>query len=128
MAPARRPRCTWRQFFRPVLTRLEDLVLPSTVTWNGAAGNKLWNDAGNWVGKILPAAADDVVISASGHFTISLSSAAVSVQSLTCNQDLTVNTAAQLAVGGKFTLQNARELTVDGAGSKFSASGATNID
>ena len=66
----RRVRARWRrrawgaldqQFaVRRHLDQLEDRLTP--VTWDGGGGNLRWTDPLNWVGDMLPTAADDVVI------------------------------------------------------------------
>ncbi|MCB0644943.1 MAG: hypothetical protein KDC44_25025, partial [Phaeodactylibacter sp.] len=43
----------------------------ATVTWDGDAGDGLWNTAANWDGDILPTATDDVVIDNGDAVTLS---------------------------------------------------------
>lgn len=43
----------------------------ATITWNGAAGNSDWHDAGNWIGGVKPGPADYAYIS--GAYTVNLS-------------------------------------------------------
>ena len=47
---ARRPRVS--RAWRPCLERLEDRVVPATVTWMGGSGN--WDAGANWAGGSVP--------------------------------------------------------------------------
>src|SRR5437763_1288414 len=50
--------------YRPRLEHLENLILPSTITWNGNADHSSWHLAGNWDLNRAPQAGDDVAIPA----------------------------------------------------------------
>ena len=60
------PKASYKNRLRGLTRRcrlepLESRCLLS-VTWTGGAGTHLWSDAANWLGGVLPAAADDVAI------------------------------------------------------------------
>jgi hypothetical protein len=47
------------------LVRLEDRVVPTTITWSGAAGDNQWLNSQNWQGGVLPTPVDDANIGSS---------------------------------------------------------------
>lgn len=54
----------------------------SQITWDGGGDAVSWNDAGNWVGNVVPGAADNVLLDNSvvaGSYTVNLPTGAVSV-------------------------------------------------
>ncbi|HET6323495.1 MAG TPA: malectin domain-containing carbohydrate-binding protein [Planctomycetaceae bacterium] len=79
---------------------LEDRTLLSgVVTWTGGAGTTNWATAANWSTNAVPGSGDDVVINVATNTTIQISSANVSVNSITTNAQLSVNSTAKLAAG-----------------------------
>ncbi len=71
--------------------RLEDRALLATITWGNAAGGN-WNVASNWVGGVLPANGDDVVIpNMTGTPTITFNSGSISLRSLSIREQLVVS-------------------------------------
>lgn len=105
---------------------LEERSTPAVITWDGGGGTLDWMTPANWVGDALPTAADDVVIGLPATDTVTLSGAAVSIQSLTCNSSLTVRASANLnlasasTIAGQFLLSSSvldgtGDLTVAGA-------------
>ena len=80
-----------------VVEVLEDRTLLSGVMWTGNAGDNQWTTPSNWSTGSLPGSGDSVVINASAGTTIQIASTTVSVQSITTNASLQVNTGATLA-------------------------------
>jgi hypothetical protein len=70
--------------------------LTSTVTWTGGAGTTHWTDAANWSTGAVPGAGDDVVINVATATTIQIYSATVSVNSVTTNAQISVDTGTSL--------------------------------
>jgi hypothetical protein len=52
--------------FQPLLSRLEERTLLSTITWTGDAGNNNWDTPGNWSSDSVPTASDDAVVGSTG--------------------------------------------------------------
>lgn len=112
-----------------------------TVTWDGEAGDGLWETPRNWSGDALPGPDDDVCVAGGAAVTLSFGSA--EVRSLTADGPLTVQRALLLAadsrVGGALTLDGidarlvgAGTLTVAGPliwmGGAMEGPGATHAD
>jgi hypothetical protein len=112
---------------------LEDRWLLSTILWNGNAGDGNWSTAENWVGGVLPGAADDAVIdNTSPPVTITLADP-VTVRSLTSTKDLVVQgtltvTAGPSSVSGALTLETTATLGVDGRTTSLTATGPTTLN
>ena len=70
-----------------------------TKTWIGAAGGN-WNVATNWSAGAVPTAADNVYIGLPAGQAVTISSGAVTVNSLTCDGDLTLSGNATLNLNG----------------------------
>jgi hypothetical protein len=84
----------------PVVRRLEDRTVPSTVTWTGAAGDFNWDTAGNWDSGKLPGPADNVFINQTG-ITITHSNAADADAVANVYSDSLINVSAgSLSIGG----------------------------
>ncbi|MFL5331539.1 MAG: Ig-like domain-containing protein [Gemmataceae bacterium] len=106
------------------LQSLEDRCTPTAVSWDGGAGNLLWNSAANWSNDQLPGSSDSVTISgASG--SVSLSGTGATVAQLTLNNDLIVD-GVGLTDSGPLNLSAGKLLKVQNLGS-FSAAGATSL-
>jgi hypothetical protein len=99
----------------PFLEPLEDRVVPSTITWDGQAGDNNWGTALNWSTDTLPGSTDDVVIPDLPGTPSITSSGTVSVQSVSSYE--TINIA-----GGSFTVAAASTLN---AGLNLSGGTAT---
>lgn len=86
---------------------------PGTISFDGGAGNGLWEAAANWTGNTLPGPADDACISG---FDVTLSTGAHSVSTLTVQLVGSVGSlaisagsldlAGASAIAGSFTLGN----------------------
>jgi hypothetical protein len=75
-----------------------------TITWTGGAGDGSWHKAGNWDLNRAPGAGDDVVIpDMSPDVTVTYSSGATSINSLTSEEAFTLS-------GGTLTIDSASEL------------------
>jgi hypothetical protein len=116
------------------LVVLEDRWLPSTILWNGNAGDGLWQSAANWAGSIVPGPQDDAVIDdTSPPVTVTLAPASsVSVKRLTSTKDFVLAgsltlTAGSSSLSGAFTLNSHAMLRVDGGTTSFTATGTTMI-
>ena len=86
--------------------------------WDGDAGDNQWTTAANWSNNTLPGPADDVIISVAANPTIQLSSGTQTINSLICDEALTLNggtlsVAAASTIIGSFTLSSGT-LTGDG--------------
>lgn len=75
-----------------------------TVSWINPNGGD-WNDPGNWDGGVLPGSNDEVIIDMLGTFTVSHSTGATTVKSLTTNHPIDV-TGGTLTVTGTLHLTN----------------------
>lgn len=87
------------------------MLLVSVEGWAAtitSAGNGNWNAAGTWVGGIVPAIGDDVII-ASGH-TVTLDVNTVNLGTLTVNGTLLLST-FNITVSGATTVNNLGALT-----------------
>ena len=87
-----------------------------TVSWVGATGGS-WHTASNWSTGAVPQATDDVYIGLPGQ-TVTISSGTVTVNTLTCDCDLTVSGATLIVnnasqINGRLTLISG---TVGGTG------------
>ncbi|MFO1403439.1 MAG: CARDB domain-containing protein [Azonexus sp.] len=71
----------------------------TTNTWIGTVGGN-WNLASNWSKGTVPVATDNVFIGLPAGQTVTLSSGTVTVNSLTCNADLTLSGGATLNLNG----------------------------
>ena len=75
---------------------LEGRVLLASVAWDGGGDHLSWGDPLNWSGDVLPAADDDVTISADSSPTVAITTT-VNVHSITGNAALRID-AGQLAI------------------------------
>ncbi len=83
---------------------LESRVLLATINWDGGGGDFNWNTAANWAGDVLPGATDDAVIGdLTGTPTI-VSTATVTVNSVTSAELLDITS-------GSFTVNAASDLS-----------------
>ena len=121
---------------QPRLEDLEPLMLLSTVTWTGAAGDNNWDTGGNWSTGNTPGAGDDAVINVASPTTITHSAAVTdTINSLTSNAaivlsggTLNVNTTLNDSAGltlqggtlGNATVQSGTTLTGTAAGGTLS--------
>ena len=126
---AARPKARGR---RPELLVLEDRWLPSTVLWNGSAGDGLWRNGANWVGGSAPGPADDAVLDdTSPPVTVTVSAGSpVSVRSLTDTKPFVISasftvTAGTSSVSGPFTVGPPATLAASGS---LTATGTATID
>ncbi|HEY3787500.1 MAG TPA: hypothetical protein VGL71_01540, partial [Urbifossiella sp.] len=57
---------------RPHIERIEERVVPATITWNTTAAptGGDWDTAANWNGGVIPSATDDAVISLTSSGTV----------------------------------------------------------
>lgn len=119
-----------------VLCILSPLSLASSIQWTGAAGNSLWNFAGNWLGNAIPTGNDDVIINALGGAAVQISqpAAANSVtiaggqypQTLILLSSLTVgNGGVAVQRGGILQVQNNNNLPLTSSGNVNVQAGAT---
>jgi hypothetical protein len=106
--------------------QLEERVVPNAVSWNNSSSGN-WETASNWSTGSVPGSTDDVTIDIPG-ITVSLTNASVTVDSLTCDDKLTISNTGQLTANNGFTLQSGQSITVNGSNSSFTASGTTTID
>jgi hypothetical protein len=88
----------------------------ATVSWTNTAGGN-WSTAANWSGGVLPTAADDVLITAAGTYTVTqdvhATVASVTLGGASGRQHLT-NVAAVLAVTGASAILNNGVLGLNG--------------
>lgn len=106
---------------------LEQRRLLAAVYWDGGAGNGLWNTGTNWSNDAVPTAADDVTIDFAGNYTVTLTGAAASVNSLTVGapsgtQTLAVSTGLTIASASSFAANTVYNQATGGA-----LSGAGNV-
>ena len=100
-----------RRLFR--IERLEERALLATITWSNAAGGN-WNAPSNWVGSVVPATGDDVVIpDLAGTPTITFNTGTIAVKSLSIRENFSLS-------GGTFSATTISQL----AGA-FNISGGT---
>ena len=92
------------QWLRPVLERLEGLILLANVSWV-ATQSGFWDVAANWSTRSVPGSADDVTINQPG-VTVTIRSGAQAAHSLQSSDALALT-------GGSLTLAAASE--IDGA-------------
>lgn len=129
---------------RPLLEGLEDRLVPATIAWNSAvspAGGN-WNVPANWVGNVVPTAADDAVIDLTAAGTVTVSDTRLA-NSLSADADTTISLSGSLTlaststIAGRYTqsagtLTGAGTLTVTGAlswtGGTMSGMGVTNAN
>jgi hypothetical protein len=93
------------------LEQLEPRQLLTSIMWDGGGDGTTLTQPANWVGDVLPGAADDAAIGAGP--TVGMSSGALSVHSLTCAAPLSI-------AGGTLTLAAA-----SGISAAFAMSGGT---
>ncbi len=89
-----------------------------TVTWVGTTGGD-WNTASRWSTGAVPQATDDVFIGLSAGQVVTISSGTVTVNTLTCDCALTVNSGVTLTLGNASQINGTLTLaggTVGGAG------------
>lgn len=85
------------------IERLEDRALLATITWGNAAGGN-WNVPSNWVGGVVPAANDDVVIpDLVGTPTITFNTGTIAVRSLSIRENFVL-------AGGTFSATTISQL------------------
>jgi len=103
----------------------------ATITWDGDAGNFLWQDATNWSDDVLPGANDDVVIDVAGEVTVT-NTASVTIRSLQSSNHLTLTagtfrvTAGSSVVEGQLTATGGPLLSATGAGTTLTLAGPVN--
>jgi hypothetical protein len=109
---------------RPVVSRLEERTLLSTITWAADVSGD-WDNAAMWTGGVVPGAGDDAVVSF-GNITVTHSSAVGdSVDSVNCQEpldltsgSLTIDTTSpsqhSSTVSGQFNLSGASLQLVSG--------------
>ena len=89
----------------------------ATINWLGGDGD--WSTAADWSGGVVPGAADDVTIGATGPYTVTVT-ATETARSLTLNSDATleigeyVHGPGTLTLGGNLTLGGAAGVIVGG--------------
>jgi RHS repeat-associated protein len=89
-----------RRRARPYLERLEDRLAPALIKWGGGPTGlgTDWNNPANWVGNVLPTAADDVQIDSQfAGITITFATQNSTIRSLTSAASLSI-------VGGTFAI------------------------
>ncbi len=105
----------------------------ATIAWTGGGGNFSWQDPSNWTGQVLPSSADDVVISVGADATI-VTSSNVTIRSLQCDRNLTLEagalkvTVGQSTVQGRLTVKTNAILAATGPGTTLTAAGSVNAD
>jgi fibronectin-binding autotransporter adhesin len=119
---------------------LEPRDLFAAVSWDGGGGNFGWTTPDNWSNNALPTSADDVTIDIPAAITVTISSGAQSINSLTCAENLTISggsltLAAPSSVNGNYaqsgttTLAGAGDLSLNGlaawTGGTMSGAGKT---
>ncbi|YCM46201.1 CARDB domain-containing protein [Verrucomicrobiaceae bacterium 227] len=92
------------------------LLTAATVNWDGGGDGTSWTDAANWVGDVLPADGDDVVIDVAANPVIQVANA-LTLRSLNSEEDITF--AGNLTLTGgtsviKATTFSARKITISG--------------
>ena len=101
-----------KEKFRPRLETLENRLVLATILWDGgpAGTGTTWNTAANWVGDVLPGAADDAVIGSAFSAVTITSPGNVSIHGVTSAATLQIT-------GGSFSVAAAsstNRLTLDG--------------
>lgn len=105
----------------------------ASVVWDGGGGDFSWQNRTNWSGDSLPGPTDDVAISIAGDATIVVSSN-VTVRSLQCDQDLTLETGTLKVTGGESTVQGRLVvktnaiLAATGSSTRLAGAGAVTAD
>ncbi|ROZ64162.1 CARDB domain-containing protein [Ramlibacter sp. WS9] len=100
----------------------------TTISWISAAGGN-WNVASNWSAGRVPAATDNVYIGLSAGQAVTISSGTVTVNSLTCDSDLTLSGSATLNLNGISQIKGTLTLaggTLGGTGA-VTVAGAFNV-
>jgi hypothetical protein len=98
----RKPRTRLKARFE----RLEDRRLLAVVVWDGDTDGDTdgdgdgvsWADEFNWSGDVAPTAADDVTIDVAGDIVVLLSGAPVTINSLTSQEGIIIDTGSALSV------------------------------
>ena len=102
------------------------LARAATVSWDGGGGNNAWETAANWSSNVLPAAADDVVITGTGEIIYSTGS--TTIRSLQSSRALTITGGTLTLTTGASTIQGTLKLSggtlsARGTGTIFNATG-----
>ncbi len=118
---------TRRRRFQRNLSGVESLEarhLMAGITWDGGAGTNLWFDANNWSTNTVPGPLDDVTIDTASDTTIVASGGSATIQSLTLNEGLRVESGATISVSQQFQLAPQKLLEARGSGTAFTALGS----
>ncbi len=114
----------------PIFEALDERLCMAVVVWDGGpTGNGVnWHDAVNWAGDVLPGAADDAQLGATGASPVIALSTTVGINSVTSTRSLTLSGTLTLAAASSFaagttftessgTLGGAGDLTINGGAS-----------
>ncbi len=121
---------TRRRRFQRNLSGVESLEarhLMAGITWDGGAGTNLWFDANNWSTNTVPGPLDDVTIDTASDTTIVASGGSATIQSLTLNEGLRVESGATISVSQQFQLAPQKLLEARGSGTAFTALGVVSF-
>ncbi|HRF19427.1 MAG TPA: hypothetical protein PK977_14725, partial [Chitinophagaceae bacterium] len=69
-----------RRYLLVIFLVVFSATVKSQITWDGGGDAVSWNDAANWVGNVVPGAADNVLLDNSvvgGSYTVNLPTGAV---------------------------------------------------
>ncbi len=97
----------------------QSLSCPGTISWDGDAGDGLWQSAANWSTDSLPGPSDDVCI---GSFDVTLSSGTATINSIETAGSLVITLSGVLEIastsqiGGNLTLSTTGSGGLTGAG------------
>ncbi len=112
----------------PIVEACEERVLLAAVSWDGGAGDLLWNNPLNWNSDQLPGPTDDVTINAAGAVTVKHDGVTSTIiRSLTLRDSLQVSQGS-LTVSQGFIADAGLSVTVQGGSTTLFAPAATSIN
>ena len=99
-------------FVAKIVPTYTSSCLNSTISWTGAAGDGLWQTAGNWNTLTVPGLNDNVCIS-DANAIVTLSAGSYSINSLNCAGTLIIS-AGSLSITATTILSQVNNLTLNG--------------